>query len=60
MSKQELAQKIRELSMQMSEVATLIDYYGGFDAEMQQHAAELMGAALIAETWAEGIEEDEK
>lgn len=51
---------LRNLSEHMKDVATRMDYYGGFDGEVKAKAKELLGAARMAEEWADCIElEDE-
>lgn len=47
---------LRKLSGHMKDVATRMDYYGGFDGEMKAKAKELLGAARMAEEWADFIE----
>lgn len=39
----------------MRDVAAKMDYYGGFNVEIRQHAKELDGAANIARGWAKGM-----
>lgn len=47
----ELMIKIRTLQEMMIDVATDMDYYGGFDGEMQEHSRELLGAAAQVGQW---------
>lgn len=54
----EIAQRLRYLADDMTEVATLMDYYGGF-AEWARHGVELAGAAHIARGWANAIEAEQ-
>lgn len=49
-SKNELIDRLRALSMEMKEVGTQIDYFGGL-ARYAKHGAELVGAATIVEDW---------
>lgn len=51
---------LRKLSEHMTEVATRMDYYGGFNGEMQAKAKELLGAARMAQEWADCIEFEEE
>jgi len=44
-----------DLAHEMEQVASKMEYYGGFDAEIVRHAKELEGAAEIARGWAKGI-----
>lgn len=52
----EIAQRLRNLADDMTEVATLMDYYGGL-AEWAVHGTELAGAAHVARQWADCIED---
>ncbi len=47
---------LRRLADHMKDVATRMDYYGGFDGEMKAKAAELLNASIMAEEWADSIE----
>lgn len=58
MSKQEIANELKVLAEKMKEIGTLMDYFGGFDSEMAEHGAELVGAGCIAEQWAKEIEQE--
>jgi len=51
----EIAQRLRRLADDMTEVATLMNYYGGLNG-WPQHGWELAGAAHIARGWADTIE----
>jgi hypothetical protein len=33
-----------------------MDYYGGLDSETAEHGREMMGAAAIADSWADFLE----
>ncbi len=54
--KAEIVKRLRELSEEMIEIGTAMDYYGGL-AEHAKHGAELVGAAHIARSWIPEIEE---
>lgn len=56
MTPKQIAKKLKKLSETMIELGTAMDYYGGFDGQMVQHGRELVGAGLIAKSWAEDIE----
>ena len=47
---------LRKLSEHMKDVATRMDYYGGFDGEMKEKAEELLNASRMAADWADCIE----
>lgn len=51
----EIAQRLRSLADDMTEVATLMNYHGGL-AEWARHGVELAGAAHVARSWADAIE----
>lgn len=51
----EIAQRLRSLADDMTEVATLMNYYGGL-AEWARHGVELACASHIARGWADAIE----
>ena len=44
----------------MMTTSTAMAYFGGFNAEMADHAAEMAGAAVIAAGWADVIEDELK
>lgn len=54
MTKNEIADRLEALSKEMFEVATAMDYFGGF-SDWAQHSAELMQASFVAEEWVEEI-----
>lgn len=58
MMKQELIAEMRDLSERMLDVAVKLDYFGGFEGEASQHAAELASASGVMLTWADGMEVD--
>lgn len=53
----ELSKEIRIMAHVMSDVADRMAYYAGFDGQMLQHSRELKGAAAMALSWSEGIDE---
>ena len=53
-----LITKLTALHTLMLDAAADMDYYAGFNQELQQHAAELAGAAHILQTWIEGMNDD--
>ena len=58
MTKQEIVNELKVLAEKMKEIGTLMDYFGGFDSEMAEHGAELVGAGCVAEQWAKEIEQE--
>ena len=60
MTPQQIADQLKALSVQMINIGTAMDYYGGMGTDMAKHGAELIGAGLIAEGWAEHIEAEIK
>lgn len=52
LTRAQLADRLDSLAERMLEVATELDYYGGFDQQLNAKAAELAGAAGIAQNWA--------
>jgi hypothetical protein len=54
--KEDLLRRMSALADEMRNVAVQMDYYGGFDARIVQHAGELAGAAGILEDWIENME----
>lgn len=52
-----LLQSLRILREHMMDVATEMNYYGGF-SEIGRHSHELIAAACILNTWIEGMEND--
>lgn len=58
MSRKDLIDSLRKLSEDMLSVAVDLDYFGGLNSEITQHASELAGAAGVVLTWADGMEEE--
>jgi hypothetical protein len=56
-SQLEIAGQLLWLSKHMTDIATSMDYYGGF-AYWSTHGKELSVAALICQEWAQEIKED--
>ena len=56
MTYQQIADQLKALSVQMINLGTAMDYYGGLNGSMAKKGAELISAGLIAEDWAENIE----
>jgi hypothetical protein len=56
--KKGIADQLRWLREHMLDIATSMDYYGGFDSALAIHGRDLAGAAGIVQTWIEGIELD--
>jgi hypothetical protein len=54
-----LSERVHMLSAEMLSVAVDMDYYGGFDGNMQAKARELLGASKIAKRWAKQIKREE-
>ena len=54
---QTIADRLQTLAAEMLDVAAEMDYFGGFSL-IGQHGKELAGAAVIAQSWADGIRED--
>ena len=55
---QEIAHRLRLLSQQMQDLGAAMEYTAGFDGAMAEHGKELLGAGLIANSWATAIEEE--
>ena len=53
---QEIAHRLRLLSQQMQDLGAVMEYTAGFDGAMAEHGKELLGAGLIANSWAKAIE----
>ena len=53
----EIAHRLRLLSQQMQDLGAAMEYTAGFDGAMAEHGKELLGAGLIANSWATAIEE---
>lgn len=60
MTPQQIADQLKALSVQMINLGTAMDYYGGMGTNMAKRGAELISAGLVAENWAEGIEAEIK
>ena len=57
---QEVANRLRLLSQQMQDLGAAMEYTAGFDGAMAERGKELLGAGLIANSWAKAIEEEIK
>ena len=55
---QEIAHRLRLLSQQMQDLGATMEYTAGFDGAMAARGKELLGAGLIANSWADSIEEE--
>ncbi|WP_367154693.1 hypothetical protein [Methylomonas sp. HYX-M1] len=55
-TKLQLVHKLHLLQDDMLEIATTMDYYGGFNPLYGQHGRELAGAAAMVGEWADEIE----
>lgn len=51
-----LIRKLKKLAADMHEIGVQMEYTGGFDAELVQHAHELLNASAIAKDWARQME----
>jgi hypothetical protein len=60
MTHQQIADQLKALSVQMVNIGTAMDYYGGMGTNMAKRGAELVSAGLIAESWAEEIKHELK
>jgi hypothetical protein len=60
MTPQQIADQLKALSVQMINIGTAMDYYGGMGTDMAKRGAELISAGLITEDWAEHIEAEIK
>lgn len=52
----DIPEELRKMSKHMDDVAVKMDYYGGFNGEMKEKAAELLNASRMALDWADYIE----
>lgn len=50
-----MAVKLRLLAQQMRRMSAQMEYCGGFDDQMTAKARQLLGAARMVDTWADGI-----
>ena len=59
MSETNISQSLRTLANQMDYMANAMEKYAktNLDGEVRDHANELRGAANIARSWADGIED---
>lgn len=58
MTRDDIVLQLRQLSTRMINLGTAMDYYGGRTGEISAHGREMIRAAIIAEEWADGIEEE--
>ena len=57
-TKADIAKDLRCIAKHMLDIATSMDYYGGF-SEWSQHGKEMAMASAIAEQWADEIDAEE-
>tara|TARA_R110002153_G_C13332612_1_gene498586 strand:+ start:13001 stop:13210 length:210 start_codon:yes stop_codon:yes gene_type:complete len=58
LTRPQLIDALRKLADNMESIGSAMDYYGGFAAHIADHGNEIMGAALVARGWADGIENE--
>lgn len=55
--RKEIAMQLRELAEEMLDLGAAMDYYGGM-GEIGIHGRELIGAAKVAASWADAVEDE--
>jgi hypothetical protein len=58
MTNQQIADQLKALSVQMVNIGTAMDYYGGLHPHMAKRGAELVHAGSMTLEWAEEIEHE--
>jgi hypothetical protein len=58
MTKQEIANELKELAEKMKSIGIAMDYFGGFNTEWAERGAELLGAGYQVDQWVEEIDEE--
>lgn len=58
LSKQHLANRVKEMALLMAEVAGEMEYFGGFNPDYSARSRELANASVMAWEWHEAIQED--
>lgn len=58
MTHQQIADQLKVLSVQMVNIGTAMDYYGGMNTNMVMRGAELVHAGSMTLEWAQCIEAD--
>lgn len=59
MSKSEILRKLKTCQSIMLDTAVDLEFYGGFNEVITDHAKQLLGASTMLLTWIDGIEEIE-
>jgi hypothetical protein len=57
MTKSEIIEGLRQLSVDMQEIGMAIDYYYGLNP-LSQHGKEMVGAGVLASEWADVMEKE--
>jgi hypothetical protein len=57
MTKKEIIEGLRQLSVDMVEIGTEIEYYYGFNP-LSEHGREMIGAGYLANEWADEMEKE--
>lgn len=60
MGKEYLAERLLKLSYEMLDVATHLDYFGGFNETWRDRAAQLSCACAITKNWGREMLDDSK
>ncbi len=58
MTPKEIANELRRVAADMTDLGGVMDYYGGFNALMAKRGAELIHAGQVTESWAQHIEHE--
>lgn len=58
MTKQEIANELKELAEKMKTIGIAMDYFGGFNTEWPERGAELLGAGCQIDQWVEEIDDE--
>jgi hypothetical protein len=51
----EIATRLATLGAEMQDLGACMDYFGGFNARIAQHGAQMVAGGLVVQAWADSI-----
>lgn len=51
----EIATRLAALAAEMQDLGACMDYFGGFNARIAQHGAQMVAVGLVVQAWADAV-----
>lgn len=51
----EIATRLATLAAEMQDLGACMDYFGGFNARIAQHGAQMVAGGLVVQAWADAV-----